>query len=113
MIALKTDGTIWGWGQNAGGCLGLGDSVARSSPVQIGTLSTWTAIACGSSHTLALKSDGTLWAWGLGTSGQIATSGSASRSSPVQVGTDTTWVGLPSGPGSMLSTSYAIKEISV
>jgi alpha-tubulin suppressor-like RCC1 family protein len=39
---LKTDGTLWVWGRNLNGSSGLGDTVERSSPVQVGTLTTWT-----------------------------------------------------------------------
>ena len=41
VVALKTDGTLWTWGRNNDGQLGLGDRVFRSSPTQVGNLSTW------------------------------------------------------------------------
>ena len=44
-MALKTDGTMWSWGINDQGRLGTGDSTDRSSPVQIGALTTWLSIA--------------------------------------------------------------------
>ena len=40
-FAIKTDGTLWCWGRNRKGSLGLGDETARSSPVQVGGLTTW------------------------------------------------------------------------
>ena len=40
-FAIKTDGTLWSWGRNNEGNLGLGNTVNRSSPVQIGSLTTW------------------------------------------------------------------------
>ena len=39
--AVKTDGTLWGWGWNSYGNLGDGTVTNRSSPVQIGALTTW------------------------------------------------------------------------
>ena len=55
-IATKTDGTLWSWGQNSYGRLGLGDTTSRSSPVQVGTLTNWSSIAGGGVHTLAKQS---------------------------------------------------------
>src|SRR3989338_9110551 len=79
--------TLWAWGSNSYGQLGLGDTTSRSSPVQVGTLTTWTSFAGGGSHSLAGKTDGTLWAWGSNNSGRLGLGDIANRSSPVQVGT--------------------------
>lgn len=69
-LGIKTDGTLWSWGNNAGGKLGNSETTNRSSPTQIGTLSNWSDVAAGPSHALAIKSDGSLWGWGLNTNGQ-------------------------------------------
>jgi alpha-tubulin suppressor-like RCC1 family protein len=98
VFAIKTDGTLWGWGFNSaggsagsGGALGDGTITPKSSPVQIGTLTDWKQISCGYHHTAAIKTDGTLWAWGFNSSGQLGTSNTTSVSSPVQVGNQTNW----------------------
>src|SRR3989344_376578 len=92
-LAIQSDGTLWSWGgENQYGQLGLGDRVSRSSPVQVGALTTWTSVASGKYHSLALQSNGTLWAWGHNGYGPLGLGDAVSRSSPVQVGTDTTWV---------------------
>ncbi|MBM2834368.1 MAG: Branched-chain amino acid transporter, amino acid-binding protein [Candidatus Brocadiaceae bacterium] len=63
-FALKSDGTLWGWGYNAWGQLGDGTRNDRSSPIQSGGgLSDIIAIA-GSDFTLVLRKDGTVWGWG-------------------------------------------------
>jgi alpha-tubulin suppressor-like RCC1 family protein len=62
-IALKSDGTLWAWGDNGYGQLGDGTIIDKHSPVQIGS-DKWFSISAGRDHTIALKSDGTLWAWG-------------------------------------------------
>ena len=90
-LAIKTDGTLWAWGRNDQGQLGLGDLTDRSSPVQVGSLTNWKSVALSASHTLAVKTDGTLWAWGLNTNGALGLDDTSSRSSPVQVGSLTTW----------------------
>src|SRR3990167_4891225 len=70
-IALKSDGTVWAWGNNYFGQLGDGTYTYRSIPVQVSGLSDVTAIAGGWYHTIALKSDGTVWAWGYNDYGQL------------------------------------------
>jgi alpha-tubulin suppressor-like RCC1 family protein len=61
-LALKTDGSLWAWGNNDSGQLGDGTITARSTPVRV--LDDVRAVAAGTRHTLALKTDGSLWAWG-------------------------------------------------
>ena len=90
-FAVRTDGTLWGWGQNSYGALGLGDTTERSSPSQIGALTTWSDVAGGQYFGLAVKTDGTLWAWGDGGFGQTGLGSTVDRSSPMQVGGDTNW----------------------
>ena len=89
--ALKTDGTLWTWGANGNGSLGLGDTTNRSSPVQVGALTTWKYIATPTNGTQAVKTDGTLWSWGGNYQGQLGDGTTTSRSSPVQVGSLTNW----------------------
>ena len=45
MLALKTDGTLWSWGLNTSGQLGLGNITYYSSPKQIGALATWKTVS--------------------------------------------------------------------
>lgn len=96
-IGIKTNGTLWAWGRNLYGQIGNGqggngtDSVNVSSPVQIGSETTWLRAAAGYGATLAIKTDGTLWAWGWNSDGQLGQGDIISRSSPVQVGSATNW----------------------
>jgi len=98
-MAIKTNGTLWTWGENAMGKLGDNtSSINRSSPVQIGALTTWSQIAGGSTHSMALKTDGTIWTWGRNSFGQLGDStGYVNKSSPVQVGSLTTWSQINTG----------------
>ena len=54
-LILKNDGTLWGCGRNDHGELGLGDTVYRSSPVQVGSLTDWKSVSGGMTHTAAIK----------------------------------------------------------
>ena len=86
-LALKSDGTVWAWGDNQFGQLGDNTNTSRSTPVQV-NLSGVTAIAAGNNFSLALKSDGTVWAWGANGSGQLGYNASGtgtSKNYPVQV----------------------------
>jgi alpha-tubulin suppressor-like RCC1 family protein len=104
-IATKTDGALWSWGKNNYGQLGLGGTANRSSPVQVGALTTWSKIASGNAHSLAIKTDGTLWSWGYNGQGRLGLNDTANRNSPVQVGALTTWSRINCGT----SHSFALK----
>jgi alpha-tubulin suppressor-like RCC1 family protein len=66
-LALKADGSLWSWGSNDAGELGLGNSgFIQFTPARVGTNSDWVAVAAGSGTSLARKRDGSLWAWGNG-----------------------------------------------
>jgi alpha-tubulin suppressor-like RCC1 family protein len=89
---IRTDGTLWTWGRNNQGQLGLGDTTNRSSPVQVGALTDWLKIAGSETLMICTKTDGTLWAWGQNNQGQLGLGDTTNRSSPVQVGALTNWV---------------------
>jgi alpha-tubulin suppressor-like RCC1 family protein len=99
--AIKLDGTLWIWGDNTHGQLGDNTTVIKSSPVQVGALTTWSKVATGQYSTAAIKTDGTLWTWGYGFAGQLGLNDiNISRSSPVQVGALTNWSNI-GGDGSI------------
>ena len=102
-LSTKTDGTMWAWGRNDDGQLGLGNSGAgtnRSSPVQVGALTTWSTLGTGVSHSIAVKTDGTMWSGGKNSYGRLGLGNVTSVSSPVQVGAGTTWASVSlSGSG--------------
>jgi alpha-tubulin suppressor-like RCC1 family protein len=90
--AIKTNGTLWAWGDGEFGQLGINTGADfRSSPVQVGSLTTWKYVSGGINMAVAIKTDGTLWAWGENTSGKLGLSDTVNRFSPVQVGNLTNW----------------------
>jgi hypothetical protein len=91
-VAIKTTGTLWAWGNNAGGRLGLDNTTNRSSPVQVGTDTDWLLVSAGFGNTtIARKTDGSLWSWGGRAFGQSGVPIIQSTSSPVQVQTAINW----------------------
>jgi len=98
-VSVKTDNTIWSWGHNGSGQLGLNISAAidRSSPVQIGALSDWAQASAGAAHSLAVKTDGTLWSWGGNSQGQLGDGTKISKSSPIQIGALSDWAQVAAG----------------
>ena len=93
--AIKTDGTLWLWGNNLYGNLGRSDVTPRSSPIQtISGGTNWKQVACGKRNfTAAIKTDGTLWLWGKNSNyGQLGRNDLTDRSSPIQtVSGGTNW----------------------
>ena len=88
--SIKTDGTLWTWGNNSFGNLGLNDMINRSSPVQVGTGTNWSKISIDNAM-FAIKTNGTLWSWGDNNYGQLGLGDQINKSSPTQVGSATNW----------------------
>lgn len=102
-LAIKSDGTLWGWGVNVNQ-LGLGFAGNQSSPTQIGTDNDWMTISAGDDHALAIKTAGTLWSWGDGTFGQLGNGAFATATANVtQVGTGSNWAAVSAGTGFSLA----------
>ena len=95
VAALKTDGTLWTWGIGQDGGGGQNNTTTYSSPMQVGTDTTWKAISAGYYGVLATKTNGTLWTWGSNSYGRLGLNDgnqtTGRRSSPTQVGTGTDW----------------------
>jgi len=83
-LALKADGTVWGWGDN-NGSLGDGIGSLRTLPAQAVGLTNIIAISAGVQHSLALRGDGTVWAFGHNGYGQLGDGTQTDRMTPVQV----------------------------
>lgn len=65
VLAQKTDGSLWGWGDGASGTLGINAIAIASSPVQTVSGGTnWRCVSAGNFISSAIKTDGTLWMWG-------------------------------------------------
>ena len=99
--AIKTDGTLWVWGDNSYGTNGHNNRTVYSSPTQIPGTS-WSTVAGDRYNMSAIRTDGTLWIWGMNNQGELGQNSSnpypsgsepgyaRGASSPVQV-PGTTW----------------------
>ena len=102
-LAVRQNGTAWGWGDSVGGQLGNNNSgignCRFSSPVSVvGGFTDWCQVSGGTFHSLGLRQNGTAWAWGRSSSGQLGTDNTTCRSSPVSVvGGFTDWAQVCAG----------------
>lgn len=91
VIALKSDGTVWAWGDNTNGELGDSTTINRTAPVQVhgllnvGFLTGVTKIAAGQQFNLALIAGGNVLSWGLDTNGELGDNSIIDKHVPVQV----------------------------
>jgi alpha-tubulin suppressor-like RCC1 family protein len=90
-LAIKSDGTLWGWGSNNFGQLGDGTTTQRSQPTQAGTATDWAKVSSGLYYSAGIKSNGTMWIWGGDNNNVFMIPGGAQSLIPLQVGTDTNW----------------------
>jgi alpha-tubulin suppressor-like RCC1 family protein len=97
--AIKTDGTLWVWGLNDYGQLGINNTINRSTPVTTFAGGTnWKQVASGSRHTAAIKTDGTLWTWGSNYAGALGINNTTQRNTPVTTfAGGTNWKQVASG----------------
>jgi alpha-tubulin suppressor-like RCC1 family protein len=83
-VAIKTDGTLWSWGNGFYGQIGNNTINNYSSPVQTITAGVNWKQAEADVYTGAIKTDGTLWMWGRNQFGQLGDNSVTGRSSPLQ-----------------------------
>jgi alpha-tubulin suppressor-like RCC1 family protein len=85
-VAVKSDGSVFAWGENTHGEIGDGTTSNKYLPKQVA--SGFKTVAAGAFHTLGLKTDGTLWAWGSNSVGQLGTGSTTSSYAPQYVGSN-------------------------
>jgi alpha-tubulin suppressor-like RCC1 family protein len=107
-VAIKTDGTIWGAGENFYKTLDT-SGLKRSSPVQLNSKTDWTQATCNQYSMLAIDSSNRLWGWGANYHGVLGQNNRTMYSSPVQVGALTDWAQVSMEYISVVTGAGAVK----
>lgn len=102
-LAIKSDGTLWGWGYQTDGMLGNNSTSGYIVPTQIGSATDWAFVDAGYNHSYAIKTDGTLYAAGLNANGQLGLGDTTRRLTFTQIGSGNQWV---SAKGLSLSGAF-------
>ncbi|MCL2202030.1 MAG: hypothetical protein FWB75_08690, partial [Oscillospiraceae bacterium] len=100
-LGLRSNGTLWAWGENGGGQLGDGTTTNRHLPVQVGSVATWASISACAGMSFGIRSNGSLWGWGFNTNGQLGDGTTTNRNAPVQLNIPhaTGWASVSAGNG--------------
>jgi alpha-tubulin suppressor-like RCC1 family protein len=85
--ATRDDTTLWCWGYNGSGQLGLGNTTTEDLPQQVTSPAStgWTAVTASSGYTCATRSDATLWCWGYNGQGELGIGSTTNQDLPQQV----------------------------
>lgn len=92
VLAIRNDGTLWGWGANSRGSLGYGTDTIIFTPVQIGSDNDWKYVAAGFYSSYGIKNDGSLWAWGNNVVGELGDGTYEHKYIPTRIGNDNDWM---------------------
>jgi alpha-tubulin suppressor-like RCC1 family protein len=90
-LAIRSNDTLWAWGNDICGQLGLGGIGNFATPQQVQPGTFWKQISAGWWYSLGIRADDTLWSWGYNNWGQLGLGDNNSRNVPTQVQTGTTW----------------------
>lgn len=95
--AIKTDGSLWCWGDNwydqLGSTVNTGTDVANPVPLRVGTDASWTSVDVGYSSSCGIRADHSLWCWGGNFDGQLGDPANTDFKTPTpgRVGGGATW----------------------
>jgi len=70
-LALRSDGTLWSWGNNEYAQLGDETTTSSGIPIRITNGTDWTSVSAGNAFSFAVRANGTLWGWGRNQEGQL------------------------------------------
>lgn len=91
ILAVKANGTLWGWGYSHEGELLTISKTAALPPAQLGSDTNWADVHVGHGHVLALKRDGSLWAWGRNTYGAVGDGSGTNVFVPTHISPGAKW----------------------
>ena len=94
--AIQARASLYCWGFDYDGRLGLGQPTAPQPPVQVGTATDWSDVSAGGGHTCGIRAGGALYCWGANTAGEVGDGTVTQRNSPTRIGT-ATWRQVSAG----------------
>jgi alpha-tubulin suppressor-like RCC1 family protein len=94
---IKTDGSLWCWGEGGDGQLGTGSTSQSDVAVRESSNATWLSVDCGDNHTCGIQADGSLWCWGRNDRGQLGNDTRTSSSVPVRENSMKSWKRVSAG----------------
>ena len=95
--ALRSDDSLWCWGNNEFGNLGFPPPTGTTTPLRVGGPASWSALADETFHGAAIQRDGTLWTWGRNVEGQLGLGDTTDRSIPSKVPGTARFLGVATG----------------
>jgi YD repeat-containing protein len=96
-LALRGDGTVWSWGENGSGQLGIGSFTDQAVPVQVLTLTNAFRLAAGLAHNIVVSSNGQVWVWGENGNGELGLGTTVDTNQPTHLSTVSNAVAAAAG----------------
>lgn len=82
---VRDNGTLWCWGDNYEGQVGIGSRDNQTTPRRVGASSAWRTVNTGGTHTCGVLANNALWCWGRNDYGQVGDGSRTRRLAPVRV----------------------------
>jgi len=98
-LGLKSNGSLWSWGNNDYGQLGYGNLNASNYPNLVGNDTNWISLSAGWQNSLGLKSNGTILGWGNNGNGQLGIGNTTNNNTAAIIGTSNNWSNIVTGSG--------------
>lgn len=95
--AISTAQSLWCWGDNRRGQVGVGDSDHEVGPQNIELSPLWIDVATASHHSCAVDNQHGLYCWGDNTDGQVEPGATGGEVAPVVIDDDFAWQAVSAG----------------